>query len=92
MYSVADKKRMIRGPVMASNTIALMYACRDIFMNGRMYTSFLVMRSDFFVPRPTIEETAVPNWLKICMGLSRGMTRVIVDFWIRAMETDSLTN
>ena len=48
------------------------------------------MRSNFFVPRHSIEETTGPNWLKFCMGPPRGLTRWIVEgfFEIRSGGPD----
>ena len=37
------------------------------------------MRSHFFVPRVSIEETTGPNWMKFCMRPPRGITRWIVE-------------
>ena len=37
------------------------------------------MRSSFFVPRPSIEGTTGPNWMKFCMGPPGGITRVTIE-------------
>ena len=48
-------------------------------------SSYYKMRSHFFVPRPSIEETTRPNWLKFCMqpplGITRGIIEGFFDIW-----------
>ena len=41
--------------------------------------SYYKMRSNFFVPIPSIEGSTGPNWMKFCMGPSKGISRVTIE-------------
>ena len=47
--------------------------------NQLQVSSYYKMRSHFFVPRPSIEETTGPNWMKFCMEHPRGIIRGITE-------------
>ena len=48
-------------------------------LNYIQVSSYYKMRSQFFVPRPSIEGSTGPNYMKFCMELSKGITRVTIE-------------
>ena len=66
--------------------VSLSFVIRPSFHSQRLQvSSYYKMRSHFFVPRPSIEETTRPNWLKFCMqpplGITRGIIEGFFDIW-----------